>query len=260
MKLDVRTTALAAALLLTAGSAAHALVLAEKSPAQKLRADIGKQMTGYVKCLGRAYVACEKTGTQTGTECTLATGTAAPSADPKGKFANAVAKCDAKLDFTKKAPRDLTSLESYRLLGCPRFTLPFQLSGLEQLQQAFLLLKPALDDIIPTNMPAASGCNDGKSCAVAAQAVLDFLDALNRCELSCEEDYANKRGDGGTTDNLTRCDATGDPNAQACITRATDRFRAKASFWPQRDAVIATFTPLLDPFFDSFWNIPDQCL
>ncbi|MFN8600405.1 MAG: hypothetical protein U0842_08020 [Candidatus Binatia bacterium] len=260
MKLDVRTTALATALLLTTGSAAHALVLAEKSPAQKLRADIGKQMTGYVKCLGRAYVACEKTGTQTGTECTLETGTAAPSADPKGKFANAVAKCDAKLDFTKKAPRDLTLLESYQLLGCPRYNLPFQLGGLENLQQAFQLMKSALDDVIPTNMPTLSGCNDGKSCAIAAQAVLDFLDGLNKCELSCEEDYANKRGDGGTTDSLTRCDANGDPNAQACIAKATDRFRAKASFWPGREAVVAQFTPLFDQLFDSYWNISDLCL
>lgn len=259
MKLDVRTTALAAALLLTTGSAAHALVLAEKSPAQKLRADIGKQMIGYVKCLGRAYVACEKTGTLTGTECALETGTAAPSADPKGKFGNAVAKCDAKLDFTKKAPRDLTSFESYQLLGCPRFNLPFTFSGLDQAQVAFQLMKSALDDVIPTNMPALSGCNDGKSCAVAAQAVLDFLDALNKCELSCEEDYANKRGDGGTTDSLTRCDATGDPNAQACITKATDRFRARAALWPGRDSVVSTFTPLFDQLFDSYWNIADLC-
>ena len=258
MRLDVRTTVIAATLLLATGTGAHALVLAEKSPAQKLRADIGKQMVGYAKCLGRALVACEKTGTATDPECVLQTATAAPSADPKGKFAAAIAKCDAKLDFGRRAPKDLSSLESYQLLGCPSYVTPFTFSGLEQFQQFLSLMKPALDDLVP-DMPFASGCSDAKSCAVATQVLLDFLDALNQCELRCEEDYADKRGNGGTTDGLAQCDAAGDPGMQSCVARATDRFLAKASTWPARDAVVTTFTPLFDQFFDKFWNIADQC-
>ena len=236
MRLDVRTAVIAATLLLATGTGAHALVLAEKSPAQKLRADIGKQMVGYAKCLGKAVVACEKTGSQTTTECTLETATATPSADPKGKFPTAVAKCDAKLDFTRKAPRDLTSLESYQLLGCPRYTFPFQFAGLEQFQQGLLLLKGGIDDLLP-DPSFVSGCTDGKSCAVATQMLLDFLDALNKCELRCEEDYADKRGNGGTTDGLAQCDAAGDPGMQSCVAKATDRFLAKASTWERSNVV-----------------------
>ena len=260
MKLDVRTTALATALFLTTGSAAHALVLAEKSPAQKLRADIGKQVVGFAKCLGKAVVACEKTGSQTARECTLGSTTpiAAPSADPKGKFPAAVAKCKAKLDFSRKAPRDLTSLESYQLLGCPKFTVPFPLGGLDPLEQLVSMLGQAIDQVIPDPV-LASGCTDGKSCAVATQMMLELLDGLNKCELSCEEDYADKRGNGGPTDSLTQCDATGAPAMQACVERATDRFRARASAWPAREAVITTFTPLFDQFLDGFWNNPDFC-
>lgn len=257
MRLDIRIAVLTTALLL-AGSAAHALVLAEKSPAQKLRADLGKQIVGYAKCLGKALVACEKSGSQTTTECALATATADPSADPKGKFPTAVARCAAKLDFPRKAPKDLTSFESYQLLGCPRFTFPFQLGGLEQLQQLLSQLGQAIDQVLPDPAPV-SGCTDGKSCAIATQMMLELLDGLNKCELACEEDYADKRGDGGPTNSLTQCDASGDPAMQACVQRATDRFRAKATVWPGREAVITAFTPLFDQFFDGLWNIPNQC-
>lgn len=258
MKVDVRTTALAAALLVATGSAAHALVFADKSPEQKLRADIGKQIAGYMKCLGKAVVACEKTGVLAGAECTVEGGAVTAPADPKGKFAAAVAKCDAALDYGRKAPRDLTSLQSYELLGCPAYGSGFEFSGLEQYAQFLLLVKPSLDDLVD-DMPFVSGCTDAKSCAAAAKVLLDAADAIQRCKLACENDYKDKKGNGGLTDSLTQCDGTGDPNAQACLTKAAGKFLKKADGWPLRDAVLPALTPLLDQLIDTLWNIADQC-
>jgi hypothetical protein len=251
-------TALAAALLLTTGSAAHALVLTEKSPAQKLRADVGKQIHGYLKCLGKAAVACEKTGASTDAECILDTGAVTAPADPKGKFAAAVGKCDAALDFGRKAPRDLTSFESYQLLGCPNYGIGFTFSGLEQYAQFLGLVKPAMDDLID-EMPFMSGCSDAKSCANAAKILLNLIDGLNRCDLTCEEDYKDKKGNGGTTDDLVQCDATGDAKAQACNAKVAAKFLKNADAWPLRDLVIPQIAPMFDGFNDRLWNIADLC-
>jgi hypothetical protein len=258
MRLDLRTTALAAALLLTTGSAAHALLLTEKSPAQKLRADVGKQITGYLKCLGKAVVACEKTGAATDAECVLETGATTAPADPKAKFATAVGKCDSALDFARKAPPDLTSFESYELLGCPNYGIGFLFSGLEQYEQFLLLVKPALDDLID-EMPFMSGCSDAKSCANAAKVLLNLIDGLNRCDLACEEDYKGKKGNGGPTDDLAQCDATGDPKAQACNAKVAGKFLKSAEDWPLRDLVIPQIAPMFDGFNDRLWNIADNC-
>lgn len=62
MKLVWKTTALIAGLLVMTGSSALAVIFDDRSPAQKLRADIGGQMTRYTKCLGNAALACERTG------------------------------------------------------------------------------------------------------------------------------------------------------------------------------------------------------
>lgn len=258
MHRTLRTAALTAALLTTTGSAAHALVFAVKSPEQKLRADIGKQTFGYLKCLGKALVACEKTGTSVAPECTVENGVTAGNADPKGKFPAAIAKCDAKLDFARKTPRGLTSLQGYQLLGCPSYGTGFEFSSLEQYAQFLLLVKPAIDDFVP-NMQLVAGCTDAKSCAGAAKVLLDYVDALGRCRITCEEDFKNKKGNGGTTDDSAQCSATGDVNAQACRTRATDAFLKKAKDWPFASAVPPGVGPVVDQLGDELWNIPDQC-
>ena len=258
MHRTLRTAALTAALLTTTGSAAHALVFAEKSPEQKLRADIGKQTYGYLKCLGKALVACEKTGTTAGPECTVENGVATGTADPKNKFAAAVAKCAAKLDFARKTPRGLTSQQGYQLLGCPSYGLGFEFSGLEQYAQFLELAKPFVDSSV-SNMPLIAGCTDAKSCANAAKVLLDFLDALGRCRLTCEDDYKNKKGNGGPTDDPVQCSGSGDVNVQACRTRATNAFLKKAKAWPFANAVLPGISPVVDQLGDELWNTPDQC-
>lgn len=258
MNRTLRTAALTAALLTTTGTAAHALVFAEKSPEQKLRADIGKQTYGYLKCLGKALVACEKTGTTAGPECTVENGVAIGAADPKNKFPAAVAKCDAKLDFARKTPRGLTSQQGYQILGCPSYGTGFEFSSLEQYAQFLELVKPFVDSFV-SNLPLVAACTDAKSCAGAAKVLLDFLDALGRCRIACEDDYKSKKGNGGPSDDAARCSATGDANAQACRTKATNAFLKKAKDWPFANAVLPGVSPIVDQLGDELWNNPDQC-
>jgi hypothetical protein len=117
----VRTTrlvAIAVAGLVVSGTAASALVLVEKTEAQKLRADIQKQQHGLVSCLVKAATNCEKSGNLVASECDLATGTATAPADAKGKFAADIAKCESKLNFLKKA-KTLDANTAYTAFGCP---------------------------------------------------------------------------------------------------------------------------------------------
>ena len=113
MSLDRKSLALVAGLLLTTVTAAHAVILDDKTPAQKLRADVAKQLAKYAKCLAGVAKTCEKTGANVGLECNLATGTATLPADPNGVLAAQVAKCDAKLDFDKKGPTGNSSVQNY---------------------------------------------------------------------------------------------------------------------------------------------------
>lgn len=258
MKLDVRTMALAAALLLSTGSAAHALIFAEKTPEQKLRADIGKQIFGYLKCLGQAAVACEKTGALPARECVVATGVATAPADPKAKFAAAIAKCDAKLDYGRKAPRGSTSLQSYELLGCPSYGSGLQFASLEQYKQILLTAKSVIDNFVG-NMPFVAGCTDAKSCAADAKHLLGLIDSMARCKLACENDYKDRKGNGGPTDDLAQCEPTGDPNAQACLAKVTDKFLDKAADWPFGASVVQSVTQVADSLSDTLFNIQDQC-
>jgi hypothetical protein len=95
-----------------------AVVFPKEAPAQKLRADIGRQRLDYLRCLTRSVLACEKTGVLPGPECMLATSTAAMPADPDGKFPDAVLQCDTKLNYARKAPEENTSRQDYELIGC----------------------------------------------------------------------------------------------------------------------------------------------
>src|SRR5690606_37771167 len=54
----------------------------------------------------------EKSGTTVNAECVLATGTG-----PDAKFPAAIAKCESKVDYTKKSFGDIAS--DYDAIGCP---------------------------------------------------------------------------------------------------------------------------------------------
>ena len=118
-KIIVPSIIVLASLVTVAVPDVGAVVYSKETPAQKLRADIGKQRVEYLRCLTRSALACERTGALPGTECVLATSTAAMPADPNGKFPGAVLECDTKLNYARKAPEGNTSRQNYELIGCP---------------------------------------------------------------------------------------------------------------------------------------------
>lgn len=261
MRLYWRTAALAAALLMVVRPPAFAALFQEKTPEQKLRADVANQVSGYTKCLATALLACEQSGALPAAECQLATAVASAPADPKGKFAAAIAKCDAKLDYDRKGPKGNTSVQNYELIGCPSGSSPSpgsRLADMDELESIARKAKPAIDQVA-TVLPTVSGCTDTKSCVAAAKLVLGYAAAFGKCETTCENDYKNKKGNGGTDDSFVRCGFTGDPKAVGCIAKAKAKFLDKAASWPAAAAVVAAVDSIIDQQSDALFDVPPNC-
>jgi hypothetical protein len=258
MRLDWRTTAVIAGLLLSASTAAHAVVLDDKSPAQKLRADISRQVLSYMKCLANVQLACEKTGILPAPECNLATGTAVAPADPKGTFAGQIAKCDAKLDFDKKGPKGNSPLQNYELIGCPSWGAGVRFPSMAQFQAAAGFLKATVTGFVG-NVTSASGCTDNKTCKTDGKLIFDFIKAVSACQTACENDYKDKKGNGGPTDSTTLCEPNGNLTTQVCILKAFDKFSDKAVTWPSTQLAAIFVIDEVDELNDGLFNAPAAC-
>jgi hypothetical protein len=258
MILNGKTIGMAAGCLLIASTTAFGAVFAEKSPEQKLRADVAKQVTGYTKCLITALLACEKTGASSAVECELASSTAAATADPKAKFAAAVAKCDAKLDYDRKGPKGNTSAENYELIGCPTGSGGPPLADMDEFEEIARAAKEEID-VVAGLLPTVSGCADTKSCGDAGKVIARFANAFGKCQTACENDYKDKKGNGGTDDDTLRCGFTGDSAAAACIAGARDKFDDKTGDWPFGSAVRETVEGTIDLQTDSLFNVAPAC-
>jgi hypothetical protein len=252
------TPVLVAGLLLTTWTAAPAEVLLEKSPGQKLRADVAKQIAGYVKCLASAASACEKTGTSVDADCDVATGATTASADPKHKFAAAVAKCDAKLDFDKKGPDGNTSAQNYALIGCPRFGGGPRLTDLAALETDTAFLKPLVTAMVG-NVAQVSACTDTKSCKADSKIFLDLFQGVARCQTACENDYKGKFGQGGPTDDATPCAPSGGLAAQQCAFKVAQKYLDKSADWPGRNFAAAAVVTAVATMNDELFNLPATC-
>src|SRR5260221_7632661 len=109
-----------AAALALIGTAARANVIDPSVDTQhktdaKLRTNVGGQVAKYTFCLVKAATTCEKKGLSSHTECHLQTGVVDFEPTPgkvTEKFQAAIAKCDAKIDLTKKGT-------DYMGIGCP---------------------------------------------------------------------------------------------------------------------------------------------
>lgn len=125
--------------------------------------------------------------------------------------------------------------------------------------QSFLpLIKPAVDDLFGS-LPFISGCSDAKSCYFAQKLMLDLLNGLNKCELACENDYKDTKGNGGPTDDIFQCDAAGGLDAGQCLDKTTDRFLDRAPTWPFGPLVASTLTGLVDDLNDDLFNAAPNC-
>ena len=249
----VAATASVAALALISGSAS-ALVVADKSAEQKLRKDINNQQIKYVKCLAKAAIKCEDSGALMAQECVLATSTATPPADAKGKFAGDIAKCDSKVDFSKKLG-SLTDVTGYTGIGCPGDSdnvtpgdQPF--SGIAA-YQAGQTTKTQVDAIgvvlgsVAGPDPAVCGslpAPDQPKCVNdLAKLTAKYASDVQKCIWLCENDYKDKKGNGGPTDGANcaldlgpsandGANTSGNAAFNACVDKAWGKAQKKGGF------------------------------
>lgn len=258
MRKGIGIAAAVAAGVLVSSLNASALVLVEKSEEQKLRADIQKQSHGYTACLVKAATNCEKSGALVSAECTLATGVAVAPADAKGKFVADIAKCDGKLDYLKKA-KTLTAATGYTAIGCPGDSVsggaddPFV--DMTAYQAGVLGSTKGQIDTLAVALGALAGCGaqptvkDQQKCQAAEnKRISSYAFAIQKCQLACENDYKNKKGNGGPSDSATACSldanataGTGDANFNACIAKAY----GKVTKTPLAPAVATVVLPSL---------------
>ncbi len=260
VRLGSRLLAASALATLLVGGSASALVLVDKSPELKFRSDVGKQVSGYLACIIKASQKCEKSGSLAAGECNLVTKTATPPADAKGKFADDLAKCDAKVDLDKKA-KGLT----YEDIGCPGDCNPgvpgnqrcTDLQAFEDFTvgdtgtRASISLQSAAIGLL-------TGCSDNASCLAEAARYGAFALAALKCMGSCEADYKNKKGDGGNTDDPVchlpvgaPADPGGsDPKLVDCITKAKDKAEKKLGAMNAilKDGISAALNQSVDAF------------
>jgi hypothetical protein len=240
--LAVATVSLGGMALLA--SSASALILTDKSDEQKLRKDIQKQQSKLVDCLVKSALKCEKNGvTISPPECDLSTADDGTPENDDAAFAAGIAKCESKVDYTKKLFGNID--DDYDAIGCPGDSVP---GGADDPYSDLVTYQagasPAAKDQIDTLAAVLAGssvaaCNteptpeDQNKCAAdIAKRVGGYAKGVFKCSGKCENDYKDKKGNGGPND-AANCalnadgstpNTAGNANYNACI----DKERAKA--------------------------------
>ncbi len=266
---------LVAGVLALFSQSAFALVMSSGSPEQKWRADVRKQSAKFIACVVKATLKCEATGPAYGMDCDPSIPSAAYA--DGGKFVAAIAKCESKVDYTKKG-------DFYVESGCigdavtddnaDPATLGDQiyddLAGYEA--GSIAVIRGAVS-VIGGNVPALSGCKTSSNatpvtageivCANAQAAALGaYAAGWTTCADACENDYKNSKGDGGPNDDPV-C-IYGDAGASAAFTACIDAARAKAyqkvTIAPAISALaIPLFTQVLNAGTNEVYNDPNDC-
>lgn len=219
---------------------ASAVVLVAKTPEQKHRKDVGKQIGKLVFCFVKQIDKCEKKGADETSECTIEDppSSTIADADAKQKFIDGVAKCESKLNLTKKGPAS-----DYTVFGCPgdsdSVTVgdqpytdlnDFQANVGQDSRDALALLGPNLVTLCqgaPAPFADATECvahhikNGGK-----------YAKSIFKCMEKCENDYKGGKGLGGPTDDTDLCNpaTSTDPDFLACVGKALAKATKKGPF------------------------------
>lgn len=219
-------TALAVGLAFAGATAARALVLMAKTAEQKQRRDIGKQGAKHTLCMAKAAIKCEENGVDDAPECDLSNPGASTVPDPNNKIIPKLTadlnKCTSKLDYAKKSATG-NSANDYAAIGCPGDAIaggaddPFADLAAYQgntgaaTRTQLGILQALLDAI----------CADNQCTVDQASRGLAYAKGLLKCIEKCENDYKNKKGDGGPNDDLMKCvPAGGDANFMGCTAKA----------------------------------------
>ena len=263
MKHYLRFVVSGAVVMLVAG-AVSAVILdpgvnpADKGP-QKHRADVNKQVAKYIDCATKALVACEKKGTSSAPECDIQNPISSTIADAaaKQKFIDSLLKCATKLDFIKKGPAS-----DYSLVGCPGDVdtvtpgdQPYpnysamQLGIPAAVADAVLVVTPVLQ-VFCGGAPPTSDATVLDCQTKGAQALAKYVKGAGKCQWKCENDYKNKKGNGGPTDSTTQCSIgdSADTNFNGCVAKAKATAEKKI---PVGDLTLVEFQLLEDSVSDS---------
>lgn len=242
---------MAAALCVFGVSAARAHVIdpdvsdANKDLA-KLRKDIGKQGSKHVFCLVKAATKCEKDGVDSTVECNLANGNVSYDVPPDKattKFQDAIAKCDEKYNPTKKGT-------DYVGIGCPG-DCDVGAAGTQQCAN----MSPAYEATVEgtTGLTAAKVQLGGLASLINAACTLDGFGASNadpvriacveqnaatlsfyskslfKCILKCENDFKDKKGNGGPSNgpDCNAADGGADPLFATCVSDGLTKAETK---------------------------------
>jgi hypothetical protein len=231
----VLAATLTAGFAFAAGSVG-AKLLADKSAEQKQRKDIGKQGAKHALCMAKAAIKCEKNGVTNQGECDLTNPATSTVPDPDGKIKAKLAadldKCTSKLAYAKKSATG-NAVTDYTGIGCPGDSVmggaddPFadltayQANVGPATRAQLELLQILIPGLCP--MPADNQCGVDQ-----ADRALRYAKGLFKCIEKCENDYKDKKGNGGDNDDTTRCTvAGGDMNFDACTAKALDKAQKK---------------------------------
>jgi hypothetical protein len=177
--------------------------------AAKLRKDVGKRGDKLTICLLKAATKCEEDGVSAAPECHLGTGVVDydPGGPAETKFQEKIAKCNDKYDPAKKGT-------DYVGIGCPGDCAAT--SGVQQCAD----MSPAYETdaegdakgipaILLQNIPDSCqldgvGVDDSDpariECVRQHTATLSaYTKGLLKCVQKCENDFKNKKGNGGGT-------------------------------------------------------------
>ncbi len=229
--------------------------------------DIYKQQAKFVACVVKATVKCEgKYGMDVATQdCVMATATG-----PAGSgFAEALASCESKVDYSKKSATGDASAD-YTTMQCPGdndSTTPGNqdYTDVEDWQGAHDSTYAQLDALaLLANVLGNAAGKDIKTLGKDIGELSKYGQSLFKCIGSCEGDSKGSKGGGALTDSLTQCSAksadTPDPVQDACRDGARAKMESKLG---AGGGTYAALIPLIDNALtdaaSSTWNNTEGC-
>lgn len=233
MRKGIGILAALALTLSTSAALANVIDPAVDKANAKLRSDVGNQVAKYTFCLVKAAAKCEGKGLNSGVECHLDTGVVDyDPMDAQTKFQAAIAKCDSKVNLSKKGtdyvgigcPGDCNSVAAGTQECANMAGFQASLLAVSGAKTQLGLLAVGVDVLCATDTGNPDPTSDvRKDCVTDNVKVLTkYAQAAFKCEGKCQNDFKNKKGNGGPNNgpNCLAGNGGADANFNACVNKA----------------------------------------
>ena len=259
----LRTAVVIGLVFASGGAAVDAKVLADGSAEQKQRKDIGKQGAKHALCMAKAAIECEENGADVLVECDLTDPVMSSVPDPDGtikaKLAADLDRCSSRLNYARNSATG-NSVADYTAIGCPGDSVPMQSDDpfvdLAAYQANLGAITRAQLEVFHTAFTVGGFCSDNQCTVDQAERAIRYARGLFKCVEKCENDYKDRKGNGGGDDLTTACAVgPGDANFAACATRAITRAEKEGALNLPARAVVEGF---IDVVSDDLYN-QDDC-